>query len=158
MSQVVLELPQPVYSALLNEAEANGTTLEGFIETRFSASLENSDEERVQGLAYYLGTVSAAGEITPSTAALALKFWNELRRAVRGLPVPDAAPGPEGQLLYTWNRAEHHLEAEIFPNGSIEMFYRNRITGDLWGHDSTAGDALSEEVITRLRLMATTHE
>jgi hypothetical protein len=68
------------------------------------------------------------------------------------LPIPAACTGPDGQMLYTWDRGKHHLELEIIPGQSAEYFYRDRETGELWGEDYTIGDPLSPDAIRKLKL------
>lgn len=88
---------------------------------------------RGQRLSHYLRQVSQAGDIDHYTAVRAGRAWRELRAATSArLPVPDACPGPDGELLFTWDLDEHHLEVEIYPSGQAEAFYRNRASGELW--------------------------
>lgn len=49
--------------------------------------------------------------------------------------VPGICRGPDGQLVLGWDRDEHHLEVELFPGKPAEIFYRNRLTNELWGVD-----------------------
>jgi hypothetical protein len=71
--------------------------------------------------------------ITTVTASLAEKVWFNLSKLIgRSLPVPSAATGPDGQVLYSWSVGKDHLEIEILPTGSAEVFYRNRISGENW--------------------------
>lgn len=157
MSQVVLELPSSLYSALMKVVQERGTTPADWIASNLLTPRERDFDERVQGLAYYLGTVAATGEITPTTATLALKAWNDLHRAISTLPVPDAAPGSEGQMLYTWDSAEHHLVLEIFPDEAAEMFYYNRRSEQMWEHDYRVGDLLPPNIIEQLSVFSPSH-
>jgi hypothetical protein len=114
---------------------------------------ELSSHAPKQRLRSYLRAVSESGEISEETARLAWKGWTQLWLALPyALPVPDACPGPDGQLLYTWDQDEHHFELEIFPNGSGEFFYRNRTTGKLWGVDYVIGEQVPQEAIDKLKL------
>jgi hypothetical protein len=116
---------------------------------RFETSLR--ENARAQRLAYYLGKLARQGDLSDDTALLAWRAWNKLSEAFGTLPVPDAAPGPNGELLYTWNTGEHHLELEIFADGSAELFYANRVSGDLWGSEYTIGGPFSDDVREKLR-------
>ncbi len=116
-----------------------------------------SERSRIADLKRYLGQVSSHEEeeplISESTAALSLKAWSEIWSVSgRRLPVPDACPGPEGQLLYTWDREEHHLELEIFPDGRGELFYRNRKSGELWDLEYMVEDFIPAVIFGKLRL------
>lgn len=158
MSQVVVELPYSTYSALMKAAQERGTTPADWIASNLQKPSAPDFEERVQGLAYYLGTIATTGEIAPATTTHALKAWNDLHRAMPALPVPDAAPGGEGQLLYTWDKDEHHLVLEIFPDSSAELFYYNRRSEEMWGYDYQAGDLLTQEVVAKLSVFLPSHE
>lgn len=66
------------------------------------------------------------------------------------MPIPSAGTGPDGVMFYSWDKDQHHLEAEIFPDRDAEFFYRNRQTEDLWGEDYAGGplpDGLLEKLL-----------
>jgi len=77
-------------------------------------------DENEKKLAVYLCSVVNQGCVQPHTAVFAWFLWKALRSTVR---MPNVAPGPNGQLLLMWNTGPHHLEAEIFPDGTVEYFY-----------------------------------
>lgn len=163
MSQTdVLELPPDVYARLLKAAEESGTTPVGWIEARLPGFSEADRyatpvllDERVQELSAYLEGLVGSHEISSDTATYAWNAWKDLSGAAGGtLLVPDAAPGPNGELLYTWNRGEHHFELEMFANGSAEMFYANRESGELWGSEYCPGESLSPEAAAKLGFFA----
>lgn len=101
---------------------------------------------RVQKLQYYLRSLVRNGDVDSSTALQAWRVWHSLSCALSNtLPVPDAASGPNGEILYTWNARSHHFELEIFPDGRAEFFYINHDTDDMWSADYT-GDPLPDVV------------
>ena len=105
-----------------------------------------------QRLHYYLEAAILAGSLEATTASAAMKSWRALSVAAENkLPAPDAGVGPDGQLLYTWNKDKHHFELEIFPDGSGEFFYLNRLTNEMWGYDYKAGNMVPNEVIYRMK-------
>jgi hypothetical protein len=111
------------------------------------------EKARAQRLSYYLGELSRSGLIDQYMAVLAWKAWNQLRTVTPCLLVPDASPGPDGQVLYTWDHEQDYLELEIFPSGAAEFFYRNRASGQLWGYDYKVGELnFPQEVKDRLAL------
>lgn len=128
---------------------------------RYSHGIDYKSEARIreqareQKLSYYLRAVSRLGEISEYTAVRAWRLW----RSLRGMPqaqlrVPDACPGPNGELLFTWDAGQHYLELEIFPNGTAELFYRNRETGEMWEYDEPFDDVVEEEVKAKLTLFS----
>ncbi len=61
----------------------------------------------------------------PEYAALAPRVEDFWHWASTELWAPEATPTDEGFLL-AWDRDEHHLQVELFQNGSYDWFYRNR--------------------------------
>jgi hypothetical protein len=103
----------------------------------------------------YLREVSIGSEplITRSTASIAVRAWLDVSDATgNALPVPAACTGPDGQMMYTWDKERHHLELEITADGAGEFFYRNRETSELWGEEYRPGTPLAHDVVTKLKL------
>lgn len=103
----------------------------------------------------YLNDSKNMGLINQWVASLALASWLDLR-AISGrmLPVPDACPGPDGQLLFAWDEGDHHLELEIFPESASEFFYRNRSTDELWGEEYELHMPVTPSALNKLSLFA----
>src|ERR1700686_3811777 len=73
--------------------------------------------ERVYGLGHYLHRSEEQGLIPQQVVHLAWDAWAKLSAATQStLPVPDACPGPDGQVLYSWESGDDYLELEIFPD------------------------------------------
>jgi hypothetical protein len=118
-------------------------------------------ERRNLALCGYLSDLVAIQAITPKLEQLSLMVWDRLQQAVlsgdRCLQIPSICPGHASNLMYTWNRDEHYLECEIFEQGEIEFFYRNRNTGETWGEDMTSAllpldQPFSEEILQKTDL------
>lgn len=111
------------------------------------------EEAPTRRLQIYLRNLVHSGDLDNETASLAWKAWNQLRAVTAySLPVPDSCPEPDNRLLYTWDKAEHHFELEIFPEGTGEFFYRNRASGQLWESEYIVGQTVPQEVIDKLDL------
>jgi hypothetical protein len=108
---------------------------------------------RVQGLVDYLNGIADQELVTPRLARLAWQAWTALSNSMsNALLVPDACPGPNGELLYTWGRDGHHLELEIFADAPAEFFYENDSSGEVWESAFVIGEPVPPEVLDRLRL------
>ncbi|AGA28301.1 hypothetical protein [Singulisphaera acidiphila] len=108
---------------------------------------------RLQEHRKYLQKLERDGEISTELENTAWRILLDLLDAAgSSLAIPDACPGSDGQLLYTWDQAEHHLELEMFPDRHVEFFYRNRRTGGLWEHEQDVTDGLPLDTIAKLRL------
>jgi hypothetical protein len=119
-----------------------------------SPSAEFSLLRRVQGLVDYLNQMVDQELITPRVARLAWNAWTALSNSTgNALPVPDACPGPDGELLYTWDQGEHHLELEIFADTPAEFFYENEASGEVGEATFVIGEPVPAEVLTRLQIL-----
>jgi hypothetical protein len=87
-------------------------------------------------------------------ARAASTFLERARTVGGALPVPTAIPSGDGSIHLAWDRNEHHLDADIFPDGSFDWFYRNRLTDELDGTADTRATGMSEALAGRLRLVA----
>jgi hypothetical protein len=78
----------------------------------------------------YLQRITSEGEISQELRDAA---WEVLTRILEvseeDAQVPDAIPGVDGKLFYTWRSFEHYLDLEMRPNGTAEFFFRHRVTG-----------------------------
>lgn len=129
---------------------------------RLMRPYEQQHENQHKQLLAYLETLrieaQSAGEIefTVSLINLAEQVWSHLKNHFRTqgkcLEVPDACPGSNDNFMYVWSTAEHYLECEIFGDGTVEFFYRNRSTGDNWGEDTTLGYGLSTTIFAKVAL------
>ena len=109
--------------------------------------------QRVQGLVDYLNQCVDQELITPRVARLAWNAWTSLSNSTgNALLVPDACPGPDGELLYTWDQGEHHLELEISADTPAELFYENDVSGEVGEVILVIGEPVPTEVLNRLRL------
>ncbi len=103
----------------------------------------------------YLTDSKNMGLINQHVASLALASWLDLWAiSGRTMPVPDACPGPDGQILFTWDENDHHLELEIFPESASEFFYRNRSTDELWGEEYELHMSITPSALNKLSLFA----
>jgi hypothetical protein len=112
--------------------------------------------DKIHTLVRYLESISSGDKdqqaITPETARLALRAWAQLATAMDyRMPVPNACAGPNGELLYTWDRREHHFELEVFPDGHAEFFYANRLSSDVREADYQVGDPVPVAALPELQ-------
>jgi hypothetical protein len=78
----------------------------------------------------YLNLLVQEGLVAKETADSAWQAWRDLDNYFLGeLPVPGASPGPDGQILYTWDKGDHHLEIEFFACEPTTVFCMDRATG-----------------------------
>jgi hypothetical protein len=125
---------------------------------------ENSNRQvqRHQKLQEYLDLlrdeIRITGEVEFSENILDLAWlvWKKLREHFMKnklcLEVPDACPGQKDNFMYTWSEGEHYLECEIFGNGEIEFFYRNRKNGRNWAEDTTLKQPFSKAILEKVEL------
>ena len=101
----------------------------------------------------YLEGLVATGAISPQMERRAWEIWGNLWTKYPDLTVPDAGPGPDGEVQYTWSRRDHYLALDIIPDQPSEFFYRNRQTGTMWECESSETVlVVSDELATYLKL------
>ncbi len=84
----------------------------------------------------YLKEISSGDNplISQETFTQALSAWKHLCE-IYLMPVPSACTGPDGRLLFCWDKENHHLELEFIPNQAAEFFYRDRNSEEMWSED-----------------------
>jgi hypothetical protein len=101
---------------------------------------------------------SCKSEFTVTVLEYASKIWNNLSlyflRKNSCLEVPDACPGQNNDFMYTWSKAEHYLECEIFGDGVVEFFYRNRNSGEVWGEETTLEQSFSTSILKKVSIFS----
>ena len=101
----------------------------------------------------YLDKIVREGEISRPLADAAWDVLMDMLATVGpDLEIPDAIPGVDGKLFYTWKRDADYLELEMRPDGTGELFLRDGKSGDIWSEDFRLGRPLSLNAITKLRL------
>lgn len=114
--------------------------------------VERPDPEFAQAVRYLRAlTGSQRGEArTPAAVAVrCVQILGHLRAGVPDLPVPTLAPGPDGMVGMTWDTDRDHLNLEVFPDGHVEVFHEDLVSGGLWSVDRAAGPP--QEFLSRLR-------
>lgn len=91
--------------------------------------------EEIQRLIDYLEEQVEINALTDATAKRALDVWNLIDASMnRRVEVPDACPGPDDTLLYSWNKGDLHFEAELPANSEtlVEFFFLNHDNDETW--------------------------
>ena len=131
---------------------------------RLLESLEKENDKCHQGLQVYIdslrpraGSIREA-EFTHKVLDVAWQVWNSLKKQLElqgsRLEVPDASPGHSDNFMYVWSRGSHYLECEVFGNGDVEFFYRNRKTNEVWGEDVRVEQEFSGAILDKAALFA----
>ena len=126
---------------------------------RWMQSLVNENKKSHNKLVNYVNTLRLeTGEEKISLTLLdnALLVWQKLREhfSDKCLEIPDACPGHRSNFMYTWSTGEHYLECEIFVNGDVEFFYKNKKTREIWGEDNSIDCRFSRDIWDKLELFS----
>ncbi|MEO1401224.1 MAG: hypothetical protein AAFV72_08185 [Cyanobacteria bacterium J06635_1] len=121
-------------------------------------------DEKALGLYLYLASLRTEAKsddearVMLSILDIAERVWgklnNHFEEGGRKLEIPDACAGDQDDFMYTWSKNEHYLECEIFGNGNIEFFYRNRHSSEVWGEDTTLDNGFSNAIFEKLSIFA----
>lgn len=84
--------------------------------------------------------IDETGKIT----ALAYHCWYLCvtwvhQKTTQTLKIPDCVLSgidPLSCIRYMWDSDEHYLSCEIYKDGTLEFFYKNRFTNEDWSEDS----------------------
>jgi hypothetical protein len=150
-------VPPPLPAIIAPSLASGIQTEDDSAAAKFSAPVEGkSFVERLIEHLEYLKRVSVGGDnalISPETAETARRAWYKGAEATGfALPIPAACTGPDGEMFYSWDRGRHHFEMEVIPGQPVELFYRNRETGEFWGEDWNLEEAFSPEAVQMLKL------
>jgi hypothetical protein len=116
---------------------------------------DSARSEREEKLERYLRGVIDKGYASQVTVATACSAWNDLDAATgRQVPIPNAGPGPNGEVIFTWDRNEHHFELEVSPAEPPYLFYRNRESELTWGADFEPGQTIPADAVRHLLSLA----
>jgi hypothetical protein len=114
-------------------------------------------ETRVIGLRDYLDMCLSSGAIAPNVGAMAWSIWRRIDSEAEGkLEVPDACPGPSGNMLLTWDRGRYHFEIEIESDLTIALFYLDRTVGQSWELPTRLNEPFDERVKGILKVFKVT--
>lgn len=102
----------------------------------------------------YLAQMSDRGRLTTQLMTQVRSIWAELNeRLGRRLPLPITTPTDEGTVQLAWNTKTQYVDIEVYPDGSIEWFYRNRTTDEVDGTDDERCLEISDSLLARMRFL-----
>lgn len=93
-------------------------------------------------------------------ARVAERLFRDARARVRdqtgrSLSVPMTIRGDDGSLHLAWDAGRHYVDVDVFTDGTIEWFYRDRTTETLDGpEDPCPASPLPRGLVARLGLVA----
>jgi len=120
-------------------------------------TVDDDRTRRARAHCDYLDRMVAEEVVPRSVAETARSVWKQASVATDDLIfIPSATAADGGPILYTWDRGDHHLEAEIPDSGPVEWFYQNRKTGEVWSADIPVTDPFPPALCTRLFRLALT--
>ena len=117
---------------------------------RQRTATNNGHSVRKERIVRYLQECIQRSEVTSETVLSAQKALEAIENILPH-PLTDVSTGSDGQVFYVWDCAEHHLILEVFPKQVAELFYHNRTTDTIWGHDYTVGEELPQGVMDKIR-------
>lgn len=92
----------------------------------------------------YLGSEAERGDLSPAMATYAEQVTAHLGALAYNASV---GVGPDDVVMFCWNKANHHLELELFPDRHGEWFYLNHDTNAMWEADYDATAPLDPRVV-----------
>lgn len=84
-------------------------------------------------------TINKSDQIVDVAYNSLQKLCGTLMSQNKVLEIPDCCPNTgtewDFHIMFTWNKDEHYMECEVLVDGTLEFFYRNRLTNEVWGED-----------------------
>ena len=137
------------------KGEASNLFNQIFVQPIIQSMQYVNQQKKTGELVSYIERNTDDGLLQGEHASGYLRVWNDLQLAIAKsgfqLQVPNACPGPDGDLLYTWDSGNDHFECELYPDGNVAYFYKNRKTKESWLLDTTISDAIPEKAISLLK-------
>jgi hypothetical protein len=126
--------------------------VQGRPQFRFSRSPLNAEvQAKIAEHLAYLKRMAAEGVVPGALSRRAAIVWHLAWISAAGqLPIPAAATFSSGPIEYHWEVGPHQLSVEIPVEGPCHWFYRNKITGEVWGGEGAANE-LSPGIISHLK-------
>lgn len=81
------------------------------------------------------------------------EFWNKIKQDFPLIDDPQTGLSNDGSYQFVWNKAEHHLDIDIYDDGSIDWFYRNSFSKKIDGTDESKDFLISEALIKYLNII-----
>lgn len=111
-------------------------------------------QEQIGQLKEYLDKLGRLGVITPLSSKKYYEAWHNVNQALstKGiiLPIPNACPSPDGEMLFTWDSDQHHFEYELNLDDTVEYYYKNRYTRLDWYAEGIINQLIPDEAIEKL--------
>ena len=93
-----------------------------------------------------------AGEFAPTHVHAVLRFWMAARKALGDVvTLPLTQPTNDGAIQLAWERGPHYFQVDVYPDSTVEWFYRNRATNELDGTDDERVTGLAQPLLARMK-------
>jgi hypothetical protein len=118
-----------------------------------AVDLDAAQQARIKGFKEYLVMCEGRHSISTSVHNLGWLIWEKLNsRLGYALAVPDACPGPSGELLLTWDKDSDHFEVEVEPSLDVSFFYVNSHKNISWESPTTLNASIDNRTEQALRI------
>jgi hypothetical protein len=133
-------------------SELAQTVIERVVKSRDSSALSLSGPV---GWEHYLGRMTRARRLGEDHAEELRHFWSlAFSRLGPALPEPLTQPTSEGAWQLAWGAGRHYVEVDVYPDGSLEWFYRDREAGAVEGTADGPIQRPPPELFEKIRLAA----
>jgi hypothetical protein len=97
-----------------------------------------------------------AGPLVPEHVGEVRNIWTELWDQLGfRLRVPMTQLTPDGAVQLSWDSGRRYLDIDVYPDGSLAWFHRDRTTGELDGTEEDTLRSLPNDLLNRLSLLLT---
>jgi len=113
-------------------------------------------DQEWDGWTQFLDSLLApSGPLTSAHVGEVRKIWTDLWDQIGfRLRVPMTQITSDGAVQLSWDSGRHYLDIDVYPDGSLAWFYRDRTTGELNGTEDNTLRTLTNDLVNRLDLLS----
>lgn len=79
------------------------------------------------------------------------QVWERIRSRVgTRLPIPVTQPSADGALQLYWDVEDKYIEIDVYANGTLHWFYKDRVSGDIDGSDDEPERGVALHILNHL--------
>ena len=99
----------------------------------------------------FIDGLAAAGQFRAHHLSAVRRTYEEIRQRVgRRLPLPVTQPTQEGAIQLAWDDGARFVDVEVFADGTMHWYYRDRSRGQIDGTDDEPVRGVPVDLVARL--------
>ncbi len=102
----------------------------------------------------YIDDLAKGRQFQPHHISEVRRVYDRIKKALGDrLPLPVTQPTHEGALQLAWDTGNEYVDVDVFSDGTLHWYYRNRTTNEVDGTDDDRVRGMPPDLIQRLVLL-----